>query len=72
MRRRHLLMAHIDDLNTLVDTAVVDIDNVATGNSEDVFNAFLLQHLGDDLAAGNLGNSGGLLVSVALAVAVSM
>src|ERR1700694_1512391 len=49
----HLLMAYGDDLNTFVDTSVVDIDNVATGNGEDVLYALLLQHFGDDLAARN-------------------
>jgi hypothetical protein len=41
------------DLNTLVDASVIDVDNVAAGNGEDMPNAFLLQHFGDDLAARN-------------------
>ena len=57
--RGHLLVAYVDDLDTLVDTSVIDIDNVAAGNGEDVLDAFLLQHLGDDLAARNHLRSGG-------------
>ena len=58
--RRDLLMAHVHDLDAFVDAAVIDIDDVAAGNGEDVLDAFLLEHLGDDLAARNLGDCAGL------------
>ena len=51
--RSHLLVADVDNLDTLVNTSVIDIDNVAAGNGEDVPNAFLLQHFGYNLTAGN-------------------
>ena len=45
----NLFMAHIDDLNPLVDASVINIHNVPAGNGEDVLDAFLFQHPGDDL-----------------------
>ena len=51
--RGDLLMAHVDDLDAFVDASVIDIDDVPAGNGEDVLDAFLLEHLGDDLAGGN-------------------
>ena len=56
--RGYLFVAHIDDIYTFVNTSVVDIDNVAAGNRENVPDAFLLQHFGDDLAARNHFRSG--------------
>ena len=70
---RHLLVADVDDLDALVDASVIDIDYVAAGNSENVLDPFLLEHLGDDLAGGDFGDSGGLcFVALAFATAVSM
>ena len=49
--RRHLLMAHVDDFHALVERTVVDIDDVTTGDGEDVLHALLLEHLGHNLTA---------------------
>ncbi len=56
--RGHLLVAYVDDLDTLVNASVIDVDNVAAGNGENVPDAFLLEHFGDDLAARNHFSSG--------------
>ena len=57
--RGNLLVADVDDLDPFVDASVIDVDDVAAGNGEDVPDAFLLQHFGDDLATGNHFNCGG-------------
>jgi hypothetical protein len=49
--RRDLLMTHIDDADTFVDAAVVDVDNVPAAQRENGVDAFALQHLGDKVAA---------------------
>ena len=74
--RGHLLVADVDDLYPFVDASVIDVDNVAAGNGENVLDAFLLEHFGDDLAGRDFGdNRRGACVSVAfigLATAASM
>ena len=45
--RRDLLMAHIDDADTLIDAAVVDVDDVAAAQREDGINAFILERFRD-------------------------
>ena len=64
--RGDLLMADVDDLDALVDAAVVDVDDVAAAEREDRVDALGLQRLGDQVAAGDrfrcrvrwLGHSG--------------
>ncbi len=51
--RRHLLVAHIDDADALIDAAVVDVDDVASTQREDGVHALVLERLGDQVSAGN-------------------
>ena len=51
--RGDLLVAHVDDANALIDAAVVDVDDVAAAKREDRVDAFVLQRLGDQMAAGD-------------------
>ena len=51
--RGDLLVAHIDDADALVDAAVVDVDDVAAAEREDGIDAFVLERLGDQVAAGD-------------------
>ena len=48
---RHLLVAHIDDADALVDAAVIDVDDVAAAQREDGVDAFVLERFGDKVAA---------------------
>src|SRR5882757_1389483 len=50
--RGHLLMPHIDDANTFIDAAVIDIDDVAAAQREDGVDAFVFEGFGDQVAAG--------------------
>jgi hypothetical protein len=50
--RGDLLVAHIDDANTLVDAAVIDIDDVAAAQREDRIDTFILECLRDKVTAG--------------------
>ena len=47
----HLLVAHVDDADTFIDAAVVDVDDVSTTKREDRVDALILQRLGDQVAA---------------------
>ena len=51
--RRDLLMAHIDDLDALVDASVVDVDDVAAAQREDGIDALALQGAGDEVTTGD-------------------
>ena len=51
--RRDLLVAHVDDADALIDAAVVDVDDVAAAQREDRVHAFVLERLGDQVAAGD-------------------
>ncbi len=70
--RGHLLVTHVDDLDPFVDTSVIDVDDVAAGNGEDVLDAFLLEHFGDDLAGGNHSVPAAALLSMVVAVVISI
>jgi len=48
-----LLVTHVDDLDSLVQTAVVDIDDMPSAKSPDHIDAFVLERLGDQVPAGN-------------------
>ena len=48
---RDLLVAHVDDLDALVQAAVVDVDDMAAAEREDGFDALVLERLGDQVAA---------------------
>ena len=48
-----LLVAHIDDLDALVDAAVIDIDDVTAAQGEDGVHPLGLERLGDEVASGN-------------------
>ena len=50
---RDLLVADVDDLDALVDAAVVDVDDVAAAEGEDRVDALGLQGLRDQVAAGD-------------------
>ena len=50
---RDLLMAHVDDLDALVDAAVVDVDDMAAAERPDHLDAFVLERLGDQMPAGD-------------------
>src|SRR5712692_2996184 len=56
--RRDLLMADIDDLDALVEASVVDVDDVAAAQREDDLDALVLERLGHQVTAGNLGAFG--------------
>ena len=47
----HLLVAHVDDLDALVQASVVDVDDMAAAEGEDGFDALVLERLGDQVAA---------------------
>jgi len=51
--RGNLLVTHVDDADALIDTPVVDVDDVAATEREDRVDAFVLQGLGDQVPAGN-------------------
>ena len=51
--RRDLLVAHVDDLDPLVDAPVVDVDDVAAAEREDGIDAFAPEGLRDEVAAGD-------------------
>ncbi len=51
--RGHLLVTHIDDANAFIDATIVDVDDVTAAQSEDGVHTFVLQRLGDQVAAGN-------------------
>jgi hypothetical protein len=46
-----LFVAGVDDADTVVQAAFVDVLHVAAGEREDVAHAFLLNHASDDFAA---------------------
>ena len=48
--RRDLLVAHVDDLDTFVETAVVNIDDMATAKGKDDVDALTLERLGDKMS----------------------
>ena len=54
---RSLLMANVDNLDALVDTAVVERHDMAVGEGEDYLDAGLLESLSCELAAvqGHMG-----------------
>jgi hypothetical protein len=49
----HLLVAHINDLDAFVEATVVDVDDMAAAKRPDDFDAFVLERLGDQMAAGD-------------------
>jgi hypothetical protein len=49
--RRNLLVTDIDDPNALVNTPVIDVDDVAAAKRKYRINTFVLQCLGDQMAA---------------------
>ena len=51
--RRDLLVAHVDDLDALVDAAVVDVDDVAAAQGEDRVDPLAAKGLRDEVAAGD-------------------
>jgi hypothetical protein len=51
--RRDLLVTDVDDLDPLIDAAVVDVDDVTAAEREDRVDAFVLQRLRDEMAAGD-------------------
>jgi microcompartment protein CcmK/EutM len=51
--RGHPLVAHIDNFYSLVETAIVNINNVTAGVGEDVLHAFLFEHARNDLSSGH-------------------
>src|SRR3954468_10227875 len=51
--RGDLLVADVDDLDALVDAAVVDVDDVAAAEGVDHVDPLCLQGLGDQVAAGD-------------------
>ena len=68
---RHLLVADVDDLDALVDAAVVDVDDVAAAEREDRVDPLGLQGLGDQVAARDrlgVGLAGGWVGSRCTAV----
>jgi hypothetical protein len=44
-------MAHVDDANTLVEAAIVNIDNMSAAKREYGIDAFGLERLGDEVTA---------------------
>ena len=52
--RRDLLVTDVDDLDALVETPVVDVDDVAAAQGEDDLDPFGLQRLGHEMAARDL------------------
>ena len=52
--RRDLLVAHVDNLDALVQAAVVDVDDMAAAQREDGLDALVLERLGNQVAARNL------------------
>ena len=50
--RGHLLVAYVDDVDALVDAAVVDVDDVAAAERVDHLHALRLECLGDQVTAG--------------------
>ena len=70
---RHLLVAHVDHADPLADAAVVDRQDVAAAEREDVSHARFLQHPRDQLAAGHQNFSHRtLLRSRPLAISASL
>src|SRR6266536_192010 len=51
--RRDLLMAHVDDLDAFVQTAVVDVDDMAAAKRPDDINPFILERLGYQMPTRN-------------------
>jgi hypothetical protein len=51
--RGHLLVTNVDDIYALIDTAVVDVDNVAAAECVDRVHALCLERLRDQVAAGD-------------------
>ena len=51
---RDLLVAHVDDLDPLVQAAVVDVDDMSAAQREDGLDALVLERLGDQVAARDL------------------
>ena len=51
--RSDLFVAHVDDLDALVDAAVVDVDDMAAAKRPDDLDAFVLERLGHQMSAGN-------------------
>jgi hypothetical protein len=49
----HLLVPYVDDLDALVDAAVVDVDDVAAAQCVDAVDALGLEGLGDEMTAGD-------------------
>ena len=49
--RGDLFVAHVNDANTLIDAAVIDIDDVPAAQREDRVDTLVLQRLGDQVAA---------------------
>ena len=48
---RHLLVAHVDDTNAVVDAAVVDVDDMAAAQGEDGVHALVLERGGHQMSA---------------------
>ena len=49
----NLLVAHVDDLDTFIDAAVVDVDDMTATQREDRIDALGLQCFCNEMAAGN-------------------
>ena len=54
--RGDLFVAHVDDLDALVDAAVVDVDDMAAAKRPDHLDAFVLERFGDQMPAGDHGS----------------
>src|SRR6202041_1847963 len=49
--RGDLFVAHVDDANTLIDAAVIDVDDVPAAQRENRVNTLVLQRFGNQVAA---------------------
>ena len=47
---RHLLVAHVDDTNAVVDAAVVDVDDMPAAQGEDGVHALVLERGGHQMS----------------------
>jgi hypothetical protein len=56
--RGNLLVPHVDDLDALIDAAVIDVDDVPAAEREDRIDTLVLQRLGDEVTARDFLGSG--------------
>src|SRR5207245_8754715 len=55
--RRRLLVPHVNDADALVETAVVDVNNVSSAEGENGLDTFGLQGFRHQMATTNLGHN---------------